>query len=211
LPQDQLHRPSRTTTWRAAIRPRHHSPVPGARNIHQRQRLGPVALCAPKAHQGGQQDEDTCPSQCRPPYAADVTLRSAASPNGDGHAEAPALRDRGQARPGRSSSSTCRAMLAPHGHADQTKLPSTPASRSPHRWCSVKKASSSVSRLIARSLPHAACVRERSVSEGAPPATSLSPVTQFSVYLRVRADLTTLPLVSPRPFVVHAVALRPRW
>jgi len=48
-----------------------------------------------------------------------------------------------------SSSSARRAMLAPQSHAIQTVGPSTPASSSPHWRCSVKKASSSASRVTA--------------------------------------------------------------
>lgn len=50
-------------------------------------------------------------------------------------------------------------MLAPHGHAIQTTAPLTPASRSPHRWSSVKKAFSSVNRLTAWSLSQGVDVR----------------------------------------------------
>jgi hypothetical protein len=45
---------------------------------------------------------------------------------------------------------------APQSQATQTTSPSTPASGSPQRPCSVKKASSSVSRLTAMSLPRRA-------------------------------------------------------
>ena len=45
-----------------------------------------------------------------------------------------------ESRIARSSSSARRAMLAPHGHAIQTIGPSTPESRSPQWWWSVKKA-----------------------------------------------------------------------
>jgi hypothetical protein len=43
-------------------------------------------------------------------------------------------------------------MLAPQVHAIQTISQSAPPSRSPQRWWSVKKASSSVSRLIEHGL-----------------------------------------------------------
>jgi hypothetical protein len=53
-----------------------------------------------------------------------------------------------------------RAVLAPQSHPIHTTSPSTPASRSPQRPCSVKKASRSVSWLTAGSLPQGAGVRE---------------------------------------------------
>jgi hypothetical protein len=53
----------------------------------------------------------------------------------------------------RSSSSTQLAMLAPQSQAIQTITSSTPPPRSPQRRCSVEKASRSVSRLTAVSVP----------------------------------------------------------
>jgi len=65
-----------------------------------------------------------------------------------------------------SPSSARRAMLAPHGHSIHTIASSTPASRSPQRWWSVKKASSLVSRLSAGRVPQQARVHRDSVGFG---------------------------------------------
>jgi hypothetical protein len=55
---------------------------------------------------------------------------------------------------------TRRAMLAPQSQAIQTISLSTPASRSPQSWWSMKKASSSVSRVRAGIVEHRGGVRE---------------------------------------------------
>src|SRR4029453_8497303 len=73
-------------------------------------------------------------------------------------------RDGGAAQPLRSSTSppsaARRAIRAPHSQSNQITTPSTPPSGSPHSRWSVKKASSSVSRLMAGSLPQGGGLRE---------------------------------------------------
>jgi hypothetical protein len=113
-----------------------------------------------------------------------------------------------------SVSSTRLAMRAPQSHAIHTTRLSTPASRSPHSPCSVKKASTSVSRLTAQEPTATGRCPRRSGSRDPPPPPILSdrpaPYLDLQPPPRQPAFVYAALVLGDQPLVAVADNLRPR-